>query len=134
MNPENDPNPISISSATTIDNALLEIGFGKFNYILIFLTGMSLACVFMELICINIVLPIAQCDLNLSTTDKSWLSCIGLVGITCSSHFWGFLADSRGRKTAIAVPLLFAAAFSMLASLATSFWMLLICRFLNGFL
>lgn len=120
--------------AERINHALLLVGFGNFNYLLIFLTGLSLACVFMELICINIVLPLAQCDLNLSTTDKSWLSCIAMIGIICSSHFWGFIADTRGRKNVIYLPLLIAAFFSLLSSLATSFWFLLILRFLNGIL
>lgn len=35
------------ASDETIDNALSKIGFGKFNYIVITLTGITLACVFL---------------------------------------------------------------------------------------
>lgn len=123
-----------IESKETLDHALSKIGFGKFNYIVITLTGITLACVFLETVTINVILPLAQCDLDLSTQDKSMLSSIGFVGIILSSHLWGFLADTKGRKMVI-VPTLFLASFLSLASgFAKSFWFLLLLRFFNGFL
>lgn len=124
----------TIESSETLDNSLSIIGFGKFNYIVITLTGIALACVFLETVTINVILPLAQCDLDLSTQDKSMLSSIGFVGIILSSQLWGFLADTKGRKTVI-IPTLFIASFlSLASSFAKSFWLLLFLRFLNGVL
>lgn len=129
-----DFNKYSIQTRVKLDDALAQVGFGKFNYILILLTGVSLGCVFLETVCINIILPVAQCDLDLSTQDKGMLSAIGFVGIILSSHLWGFLADTKGRKTVIVPTLFVAFVISLISSFAKSFWFLLLMRFLNGFL
>jgi MFS transporter, VNT family, synaptic vesicle glycoprotein 2 len=118
----------------TIDDALRETGFGKFNWGVIILCGMTISSVFMESVSINIILPLAQCDLELTSVDKGWLSGITKVGVLTSSYFWGYLADTQGRKAVMAVPMLIAAFFSVLSSFSTSFGMLMILRLLNGIL
>lgn len=85
-----------IITHVTLEDALEKTGFGKFNYGIIILTGAILGSVFLETVSINFILPIAQCDLMLTTSDKGILSGIGFVGIIISSHFWGFMADTRG--------------------------------------
>jgi MFS transporter, VNT family, synaptic vesicle glycoprotein 2 len=119
---------------TTLEDALIRTGFGKFSFVLITLTGSILGCVVLETVGINFVLPIAQCDLSLTTHDKSVLSAIGFVGMIVSSHLWGFLADTRGRKTVIVPTLLTAFVITIFSSFAKSFWVLVLLRFLNGFL
>lgn len=117
-----------------LDDAIGKTGFGKFNYFLIILSGAILGCVFLETVSINFILPVAQCDLNLENYDKAVLSAIGFVGMIVSSHLWGFLADTRGRK-AVMVPTLFIAfAITIVSSFATTFWFMVLLRFLNGFL
>lgn len=54
--------------------------FGKFNYVLIGATGISLAAVLIEMIGISFVLPVSECDLKLTSRDKGVLSGIGFVG------------------------------------------------------
>lgn len=118
----------------TLDDALAKTGFGKFNYLLIFLCGAILGCVFLETVGINFILPVAQCDLELENLDKAILSAIGFVGMIVSSHLWGFLADTRGRKTVMVPTLFIAFAITIVSSFATSFWFMVLLRFLNGFL
>lgn len=121
-------------SHVTLEDALASTGFGKFNYGLIVLTGAVLGCVFLETVNINFVLPVAQCDLNMTTENKGMLSGIAFIGIIVSSHFWGFMADTRGRK-AVMVPTLFIAfAITIASSFTKSFWLLVFLRFLNGVL
>ncbi|CRK91005.1 CLUMA_CG004693, isoform A [Clunio marinus] len=132
MNPEKNQN--ESESHCTLESALGKTGFGKFNYFFILLTGMILGSVFLETVSINFILPVAQCDLNLSNQDKGILSGIGFIGIIVSSHLWGFLADTRGRKTVI-VPTLFGAfVITIISSFVKSFWLLVALRFVNGFL
>lgn len=131
---KNPYNLYTIQSRATLDNALSQIGFGKFNYIVILLTGISLSCVFFETVSINIILPIAQCDLDLSTQQKSMLSSVGFLGIILSSHMWGFLADTKGRKSVIIPTLFMASLLSFVSCFAKSFEFLLFLRLLNGVL
>ena len=76
----------------------------------------------------------AECDLSLTTQNKGVLSGISSIGIIVSSHFWGFLADTKGRKSVIVPTLILSFFFSFLSSLSTNFSTLVICRFLCGFL
>lgn len=126
--------PLEKQNCVTLEKALAEIGFGKFSLVLVILTGSILGCVALETVGINFVLPIAQCDLDLSTRDKGVLSAIGFVGMIVSSHLWGFLADTRGRKTVIVPTLFIASMITVISSFAKSFWFLFLMRFLNGFL
>lgn len=79
----------SSESHVTLEEAVEKTGFGRFNYVLIVLTGAILGSVFLETVGINFVLPVAQCELNMSNRDKGILSAVGFLGIIVSSHLWG---------------------------------------------
>ncbi|KAG5675350.1 hypothetical protein PVAND_005259 [Polypedilum vanderplanki] len=115
------------------DEALERVGFGKFNYILIVLAGVLITTTTFETIGISFVFPVAECDLSLTTQNKGVLSGITSIGIIISSHFWGFLADQRGRKTVIVPTLILSFLASFMSSLASNFTTLVICRFICGF-
>jgi VNT family MFS transporter (synaptic vesicle glycoprotein 2) len=117
----------------SLDDAIVRAQFGKFNYILIALSGIVLTSGMLEATSIGMVLPIAECELNLSNTHKGFLGSISYIGIIVSSHFWGFMADTRGRRKVLVPALFFASFFTLISSFATSFWTLTLCRFLNGF-
>jgi MFS transporter, VNT family, synaptic vesicle glycoprotein 2 len=123
-----------LETHVTLEEALDRTGFGKFNYALIILSGAVLGCVFLETVSINFILPVAQCDLNLTTSDKGVLSAVGFIGIIVSSHLWGFLADTRGRKTVIVPTLFIAFGITIVSSFISNFKVLVVLRFLNGFL
>lgn len=116
------------------EDALKKTGFGKFNYILMTLAGGLMACAFIELTSVNYVLPIAQCDLVMESSDKGILSAIGYVGVILSSYLWGFLSDTKGRRRTLVPTLLIAFAATFASSLVNNFWFLVFLRFLNGFL
>lgn len=109
-------------------------GFGKFNYILIFIAGIIITATSFETLGISFVFPVAECDLELTTQNKGVLSGITSIGIIVSSYPWGFLADRKGRKCVIVPTLILSFISSLLSSLSTSFGMLVVCRFFSGFL
>ncbi|XP_055912649.1 synaptic vesicle glycoprotein 2B-like isoform X2 [Eupeodes corollae] len=113
--------------------ALEKTKFGKFNYFLIIIAGLVLANVLLETASIGFILPISQCDLKLTNQDKGILSAIGFAGIILSSHLWGFLADTKGRRKVILPTLLMAFVFTVLSSFSHTFWVLVLLRLVNGF-
>ncbi|KAL9884923.1 synaptic vesicle glycoprotein 2B-like [Glossina fuscipes fuscipes] len=115
------------------ENALEVTTFGKFNYLLILISGVILANVLLETLGISFVLPVSQCDLNLTVYQRGVMSAIGFAGIISSSHLWGFLADTTGRRSIIRPTLLMGFVFTVVSSFSTNFWSLVILRFLNGF-
>lgn len=62
------------------DNILSFVEFGKFNFAVILITGIILNAVLMECLGISFVLPVAQCDLKLTSQDKGILSAVAFAG------------------------------------------------------
>lgn len=122
-----------IKQSYSFDDVLAKAGFGKFNHILIFVSGSILGASFVDIGAVNLILSVSQCELELTNLRKGILSSIGYVGIILSSHLWGFLADTQGRRKIMIPTLLMAFVFTVLSSLAKSFWVLVLFRFLNGF-
>jgi len=122
-----------IKQSYSFDDALALAGFGKFNYILIVLSGCVLGASFVDIGGVNLILAISQCELELTNVHKGVLSSIGYVGIISSAHLWGFLADTKGRKKVMVPALLMSFVFTVISSTAKSFWVLVLFRFLNGF-
>lgn len=79
------------------------------------------------------MLPISQCDLNLTASQKGILASASYVGIICSSHLWGFLADTKGRRSVIYPTLLVAFFVSIASSFVQNFQQFVVTRFLSGF-
>lgn len=98
------------------------------------MSGIILYAVALETCVILYVIPISQCDLNLSTSQKGVLGAAAFSGIICSSHLWGFLADTKGRRRVILPALLSAVAVSVVGSFVKNFYIFTALRFLNGFL
>lgn len=116
------------------EEALRRTGYGKFNYFLVILSGAVLSTVLLETLGVSFILPIAECDLNLTTKDKGLLSAVAFVGIISSSHLWGFLADTKGRRKVIMPTLLISFVITIVSSFVKSFWVFMILRFLSGLL
>ncbi len=94
--------------------------------------GLSIMAAIMEMIDIGYVLPAAMCDLELTQADKGLLGAITYIGIICSAHMWGVLADTTGRRRIMIRALLADVVVSVAASLAPNFATLVVFRFLNG--
>lgn len=124
----------SVVESVSFEDAIAKCGFGKFNYFIISLAGGLMACAYIELNSLNLILPIATCDLNLSTADKGVLSAIGFVGIILSSHLWGFLADTRGRRATLIPSLIIANLATVASTFVNHFWVFVFIRFIHGFL
>lgn len=88
----------------------------------------------MELCSLSYVFPVSQCDLHLTSREKGVLAAVPFVGTICSSHLWGFLADTKGRRRTIIPAFLMAFLTTVLSSFVENFYLFATLRFLNGFL
>ncbi|KAI8120333.1 Synaptic vesicle glycoprotein 2B [Lucilia cuprina] len=137
-NKSQDPNHITngkikdFEEAIPFAEALEKTKFGLINYFIIITSGVVLANVLLETSAVAFYMPVAHCDLHLTNYRKGLLSCIGYVGMIISSHLWGFLADTKGRRRVIRPTLIIGFVVTLFSSFATNFWIMLFLRFVNG--
>ncbi|XP_077287898.1 synaptic vesicle glycoprotein 2A-like [Arctopsyche grandis] len=115
------------------ETAIQHAGYGRYQARLLCVCGIIYATCAMSTTTLSFVLPSAECDFNLTSSDKGKLNATPLIGMVTGSYLWGSLADSRGRRAAILCALLLDAAAAIASSLATTFPIFLACRFFNGF-
>lgn len=113
--------------------ALHHAGYGTFQWLLLMSCGAVYAVCALSTTTLSFVLPAAECDFELSSSDKGRLTATPLIGMCVGSYFWGNLADARGRKKAMIGALLLDATAAVLSSFMQSFPAFLACRFFNGF-
>ncbi|KAI8421296.1 hypothetical protein MSG28_008332 [Choristoneura fumiferana] len=111
----------------------LSSGYGCFQWLLLMSCGAVYAVCALSTTTLSFVLPAAECDFKLSSSDKGRLTATPLIGMCVGSYFWGNLADARGRKKAIIGALLLDAFAGFLSSVVQNFPAFLACRFFSGF-
>lgn len=101
---------------------------------MILLGGLITTTVLLETCGIAYIIPVSECDLRMTAGERGILSGVAFLGIICSSHMWGYLADTKGRYNVITPTLLVAFLLSCASSLVQNFYLFVTLRFLNGFL
>lgn len=80
------------------------------------------------------ILPSVGCDLHITSSDMGLLNAVFLAGGISSNFMWGILADMMGRKTVLVSGMLIDAVLTLMSSFSQHFYVLLIFRYLNGFI
>ncbi|KAK4008982.1 synaptic vesicle glycoprotein 2C isoform X1 [Daphnia magna] len=120
------------STRADYETAIAATEYGKFHYWLLLACGWANAADAVEILCVSFLLPSAECDLLLTSTDKGILSAIVFLGMMIGGYLWGGLGDSLGRRGVLMVSMTVNAIFGMLSSLAMTFPTFLVLRFLSG--
>lgn len=55
-------------------------GYGRFHYLVVAVGGLANASDAIELLCLSILLPAAECDLDMSSENKGWLNAMVFFG------------------------------------------------------
>ncbi|XP_067008347.2 synaptic vesicle glycoprotein 2B isoform X2 [Anabrus simplex] len=107
--------------------------FGKFHYMLLALCGMIYMDTAIGITLLSFVLPAAQCDFDMTSEDKGWLTAAPMLGMVVGSYFWGCLADTQGRKYVLVAALVLDAVCGIASSISQYFGLFMFFRFFNGF-
>ncbi|XP_065081425.1 synaptic vesicle glycoprotein 2B-like [Ochlerotatus camptorhynchus] len=116
----------------TFDEAIDIVGFGRTGWHVFLVSSLIMLAVINETMGISILIPAAHCDLNLSATDKGVLTGVSFAGIILTSHLWGYVADTKGRKNVIVVSLVITTLCSLVSSMAVNFTTIAVLRLLVG--
>ncbi|KAM8721416.1 hypothetical protein ACLKA7_007311 [Drosophila subpalustris] len=114
---------------TAIDTA----GFGLFNILLILVAIPSAMGTVYETSTMSYILPSAECDLRLSLLDKGVLNAITYAGMISSAIFWGYIADTMGRRKVLIFGYLADSICVLGGALSQNVVQLMIFKFLGGF-
>ncbi|KAK0075133.1 hypothetical protein PV326_011854, partial [Microctonus aethiopoides] len=106
--------------------------YGKFHYFLLAVCGFVSTSEEMDVISMSFILPSAQCDLDLSTAAKGWLSSIIFIGMMAGAYAWGSVADALGRRKVLIVISFMNALCIVASSFSQSYELFMFFRFLNG--
>lgn len=112
----------------------LFIGNGRYQLFLLLVCGSGLMGVVVENVNIGFVLPYARCDLKFSSAEQGALNAVGYIGIVVSSHLWGFLADTWGRRKVLRTALFGSFTCAVLSAFSISTMMLIVTRLCVGIL
>ncbi|KAG7309780.1 hypothetical protein JYU34_004280 [Plutella xylostella] len=115
------------------EEALNMTGVGRYT------AGLFVACVVtvlamaMETFGTSYVATACACDLRLSTATKGLVSAMPMLGIVLSSHLWGWLADTRGRRFVLLVSMGGCFVAALASSLANDWVTLAVFKFIAAF-
>nr|XP_006110897.1 synaptic vesicle glycoprotein 2B [Pelodiscus sinensis]XP_006110898.1 synaptic vesicle glycoprotein 2B [Pelodiscus sinensis]XP_025037457.1 synaptic vesicle glycoprotein 2B [Pelodiscus sinensis] len=114
------------------ENIIEECGHGRFQWTLFFVLGLALMADGVEVFVVGFVLPSAEKDMCLSSSNKGMLGLIVYLGMMVGAVFWGGLADKLGRKKCLIISLTINAAFAFLSSFVQGYGFFLFCRLISG--
>lgn len=116
------------------EKAISISGYGLFQYQLLLLGIPAMLSTTFATTAIAYILPVAECDLQLSLLNKGTLNAITFAGMICSSIVWGYLADTQGRRKVLMIGYFGDTVFSLLCSISQNFSSLIVFKFFQGVL
>ncbi|XP_073828008.1 uncharacterized protein [Musca autumnalis] len=128
------PPPLPTPAAADFETAMKASGFGRFNILLLLAIFPAMMAGVFEISVISFILPSAECDLDLSLMDKGILNAITSCGMILSSLGWGYLADTKGRRTIMVWGCLSNVICVLWAAMSQRRIELMIAKFFSGFI
>ncbi|XP_014272106.1 synaptic vesicle glycoprotein 2B [Halyomorpha halys] len=120
-------------SGVPLEEALDAAGSGLYTWYVIITAGLIGFAALLSIQGMAYVSPVAGCEFQMSNTMKGMMTSMGFTGMLVSSQFFGFLADTFGRKLVMMCSQTATLIFTVLWSLApntTALGIVLVC---NGF-
>lgn len=85
----------------SVDQALVAVGFGKFQYFVLLYAGMGWVSEAMEMMLLSFVGPAVQSKWNVSSQQESLLTSVVFAGMLVGAYSWGIVSDKFGRRYTI---------------------------------
>jgi MFS transporter, PHS family, inorganic phosphate transporter len=104
----------------------------RFQWKIMFVSGMGFFTDAYDLFVIGIVVVLVKPEWGLSTTDVSLLNSVTLAASAVGAIVFGRIADILGRKRIYGYEVLILAIGALVSAFAPNFWFLLVCRAVLG--
>ncbi|XP_059641971.1 organic cation/carnitine transporter 7 [Cornus florida] len=120
------------SETYTVDEALVTMGFGKFQILVLAYAGMGWVSEAMEMMLLSFVGPAVQSNWGLSSHEESLITSVVFAGMLVGAYSWGVVSDNHGRRKGFLITAIVTSGAGFLSSFAPNYISLLILRCLVG--
>jgi MFS family permease len=122
-----------IAHTVSLEEAMELNPVGFFQYRLLLMCGLTFMTDALEVTLLSFLTTCAAAEWNLTTTEQATLTAIVFLGIVVGSMFWGWFADTYGRRPAYLYSCVLITAGGLLSAVAPSYTLLTILRAITGF-
>jgi MFS transporter, putative metabolite:H+ symporter len=124
---------VTTAGAQTVQEAVDQIGFGRFQKRLLGVCGVTWAADAAEVLLLGFALPAIIAEFGISTAQGGLIATATFAGMLVGAWFWGTISDYVGRRAGFQLTVLIFALFGLLSAFAPSWEWLLVLRFITGF-
>ena len=117
----------------TADDAIEAAGMGKFQYILLLITGLCWTAESMEMLLLSFIKQPLQCQWNISDVRAAAVTTSVGVGMFIGSTSWGVIGDRFGRRVAFIASTAFTFILGLVSAIAPNYITLVLARGAVGF-
>ncbi|XP_074547072.1 synaptic vesicle 2-related protein [Halichoeres trimaculatus] len=117
----------------TVQDALEAIGYGKFQWKICLITGLSWIGDAMEMMILSILAPELHCDWRLPSYKVALITSVVFIGTGLGSPVWGNMSDMYGRRVGLIMCMCWTLFYGLLSAFAPVYGWLLFLRGLVGF-
>lgn len=114
-------------------DALSQIGFGWFQWILLIICGCIYIADSMEIMLLSFLSRTLKCEWNLEDWQEASISTGVFFGMMFGSVFWGIVSDKWGRRKALMGVIVWTLTFSIVSAFSPNYISILIFRSILGF-
>ncbi|CAH2054226.1 unnamed protein product, partial [Iphiclides podalirius] len=115
-----------------LEDGLVICKFGRFHMRLLFTSMAAVFASTMVTTTSSYILPMAECDLNMSIMDKGLLNAMPFFGQVGATFFTGFLVDAFGRRIFLIGGNAAIFICNLVEGSSQNFWMLIIMKLIEG--
>ncbi|CAB3227007.1 unnamed protein product [Arctia plantaginis] len=120
------------SYGTTVEEALVMTGFGKYNFGLLLVCSWILQAMGMDMFGTSFVVAAAVCDLELTMQQRALLTAMPLLGVVAGAQLWGYVSDTKGRKLTLMLSMSVGFVFAALSSLAPNWQIMAVLKLISS--
>ncbi|XP_068191151.1 synaptic vesicle 2-related protein-like [Antennarius striatus] len=117
----------------TVEDVLETTGFGKFQWKLCALTGLSWTGDAMEMMILSILSPQLKCEWRLPGYKVALITSVVFIGMLLGCPIWGQVSDKYGRRIGLTMCMCWILFYGLLSAFSPGYGWVLLLRGLVGF-
>ncbi|KAI3443486.1 hypothetical protein Pfo_000151 [Paulownia fortunei] len=116
----------------TLDEALSEVGFGKFQALVLVYAGLGAMAEAMEVMILSFIGPSVKAEWGLSSGQESLITIVVFAGMLIGAYAWGLISDNYGRRMGLLSVAVVTSIFGFLSAFSPNYISLVLFRMVVG--